>query len=86
MDYCYDVEVWGNRIRVEEDGLFWLYEVEEGKAEEASHIMDDAIGHWYNCEDYPEYESLCIGDVFDIELEEAGILYSYLEGGELDER
>lgn len=85
MTTYYDIRIQGDCLEIYEDGLWWLYRILDGRIEEAAHIIDEAIGHWYNTEEYPEYHDECIGDVIDLELDAAEIKFEYLDGGEDDE-
>lgn len=56
-----------NQVYVFEDDLAWLYVIKnESEVESAVDLIEWSIGAWYNCTDYPEYESCCIGDVINM--------------------
>lgn len=73
-------EVWSNHIVAFEDDLCWLYIIkDESKTAQAVDLIEQAIDMWYNTEEFPEYESSCIGDIIDEQLDNAGIEYRYID-------
>lgn len=78
--YSGHTEVWKNHIVAYEDGLYWLYIIEnESEVESAVDLIEWSIGAWYNTEEYPDYEQLCIGDVIEEQLEDKCIKYKYID-------
>ena len=69
-----------------DDGIEWRYRIIDSKRlREALSLACQAIDDWYDVEGHPDFEDLCIGDVADIYLEDAGIEYEYLGGNYYDE-
>lgn len=63
-----------------EDGLTWIYKLDEKDVQKAVNLIEFSISAWYDTENYPDYESICIGDVIDIQFVETGINYTELNG------
>lgn len=71
-----------NEVYVFDDDLAWLYIIKnESEVESAVDLIEWSISAWYNCEEYPEYESVCIGDVIDEQLDDKCIEYKYISIG-----
>jgi len=67
-------------IAVYEDGLTWVYKITNKEdVDKAVKLIEFAISAWYDTENYPDYESICIGDVIDIQFVETGIHYTEVE-------
>ena len=63
-----------------EDGLTWIYKLDEKDVQKAVKLIEFSISAWYDTENYPDYESICIGDVINIQFVETGINYTELNG------
>lgn len=70
------VEINNNHILVDDhNDLAWDYLVED-RIEEAADICEQAVIDWYEDD---ECFDLCIGDIIDERLAEAGIKFTYID-------
>lgn len=73
-------------IHFYDDDLDWLLQLEdEGETEKACYCIESEISKWYDLENYPEYESTCIGDVVEERLNNEGIDFKWCELTQYDD-
>lgn len=65
-----------NTLYIFWEDLSWSYRILD-KIDQAIELITKAIGDWYNIEEYPEYEQLCVGDIIDEYLESNEVNYEH---------